>query len=259
MIVSERQVKLFGIKKVAEREWYRQNRLREPFIKNFNSVMTNYYRNLANEINETWKTGSYFLISLDMNRNQKTLQNLFRVQYTVIANAFKNYALDRMQNVKDFDSDFDRKLNLYIEENIGTLVTDINETTRKRIVDAINSGYNSGLSDAETGNLLRNTIIGFGVARANLIARTETHRTASWANETVAENMNIAGTQKEWIAIQDARTRVNHSIASGQRIPLDQKFVVGGERLKFPGDPVGSPGETINCRCSVIYTTPDFL
>tara|TARA_Y100000592_G_scaffold15021_1_gene21859 strand:- start:263 stop:592 length:330 start_codon:yes stop_codon:yes gene_type:complete len=101
MIVSERQVKLFGIKKVAEREWYRQNRLREPFIKNFNRVMTNYYRNLANEINETWKTGSFFLISLDMNKNQKTLQNIFRVQYTVIANAFKNYALDRMQNVKD--------------------------------------------------------------------------------------------------------------------------------------------------------------
>ena len=164
-----------------------------------------------------------------------------------------------MQNVKDFDSDFDRKLNLYIEENIGTLVTDINETTRKRIVDAINTGYNNGLSDAETGTLLRNTIIGFGVARANLIARTETHRTASWANETTAENMNIAGTKKEWIAIQDARTRVTHSIASGQQIPLDQKFVVGGDRLKYPGDPSGSPGETINCRCSVIYTTPDFL
>ena len=259
MIVSERQVKLFGVKKVAEREWHRQNRLREPFIKNFNRVMTNYYRNLANEINETWKTGSIFLISLDMNRNQKTLQNIFRVQYTVIANAFKNYALDRLQNVKDFDSEFDRKLNLYIEENVGIMVTDINETTRNRIQSVINSGYNDGLSTEQTGNALRNTILGFGAYRATIIARTEVHRTASWANETDAENMNISGTQKEWIAIQDARTRVTHSIASGQRIPLDQKFVVGGERLKYPGDPSGSPGETINCRCSVIYTTPDFL
>ena len=115
------------------------------------------------------------------------------------------------------------------------------------------------MSTEQTGTALRNTILGFGAYRANLIARTEVHRTASWANETVAENMNISGTQKEWIAIQDARTRVTHSIASGQRIPLDQKFVVGGERLKYPGDPAGSPGETINCRCSVIYTTPDFL
>ena len=51
-----------------------------------------------------------------------------------------------MQNVKDFDSEFDRKLNLYIEENVGTMVTDINETIRNRIQSVINSGYNDGLS-----------------------------------------------------------------------------------------------------------------
>ena len=115
------------------------------------------------------------------------------------------------------------------------------------------------MSTEQTGTL-RNTTLGFGAYRVNLIARTETHRTAS-CKETklLLRNINISGTQKEWIAIQDARTRATHSIASGQRIPLDQKFVVGGERLKYPGDPSGSPGETINCRCSVIYTTPDFL
>ena len=259
MFLSQKQVNLFGVKNVAEREWHRQNRLREPFIKQWELRLKSYYRNLSKEIFDTWQTGSFFLISLDMNKNKTILQNIARVQYTIIANAFKNYALDRMQNVKDFDSEFDRKLNQYIEDNVGTLITDINETTRLRIQNVINNSFNEGLSTEQTGNALRNTILGFGAYRANLIARTETHRTASWANETVAENMNISGTQKEWIAIQDARTRTTHSIASGQRIPLDQKFVVGGERLKYPGDPAGSPGETINCRCSVIYTTPDFL
>ena len=33
----------------------------------------------------------------------------------------------------------------------------------------------------------------------------------------------------------------------------------GGELLKYPGDPRGSAGNTINCRCAAIYTTPDFL
>ena len=70
--------------------------------------------------------------------------------------------------------------------------------------------------------------------------------------------MNISGTQKEWIAIQDARTRLTHSIASGQTVPLEERFVVGGDRLKYPGDPRGTPAETINCRCAVIYRTPDF-
>ena len=257
MIFNKRQLKIF--KNVKEREWHRQNRLREPFIKQFQARLKSYYNGMAKDVINAYETRSNLQINLVLNERRTILQNLFRIQYIVIANAFKNYASDRMQNVKDFDSDFDRKLNLYIEENVGTLVTDINETTRRRIASIINDSYNSGVSEVETGNLLRNTILGFGVARANLIARTETHRTASWANETVAENMNIAGTVKEWIAIQDARTRVTHSIASGQQIPLEQNFVVGGDRLKYPGDPKGSPAETINCRCSVIYTTPDFL
>ena len=95
--------------------------------------------------------------------------------------------------------------------------------------------------------------------RANLISRTEVHRVAGFANETVAENMKIDNTVKEWVAIQDARTILSHSIAAGQRVPLEANFVVGGERLKYPGDPRGSPGETINCRCAAIYITPDFL
>ena len=101
-------------------------------------------------------------------------------------------------------------------------------------------------------------IIVMGVYRANLISRTETHRVASFANEAVAENMRIAGTVKEWVAIQDERTRITHAFASGQTVPLEEQFIVGGEKLKFPGDPKGSAGNTINCRCVVVYTTPDF-
>ena len=32
---------------------------------------------------------------------------------------------------------------------------------------------------------------------------------------------------------------LTHSIASGQRVPLQEQFVVGGDRLKYPGDPAG--------------------
>ena len=139
------------------------------------------------------------------------------------------------------------------------LVTEIDDTTRKRLAKVIDRSYNDGLSTEATGTALRNTLIGMGVYRANLIARTETHRVASFANEAVAESMKINGTIKEWVAIQDERTRFTHAIASGQKTALESRFVVGGELLKFPGDPRGSAGNTINCRCAVIYTTPDFL
>ena len=175
-----------------------------------------------------------------------------------IASAFRNYALGRFF-VKDFDDEFNDRLEEFIDVNTATWITEIDETTRKKIAKSIDRSYNDGLSTEATGTALRNFLIGMGIYRANLISRTETHRVASFANEAVAESMNIRGTVKEWVAIQDERTRITHSIASRQRVPLEGKFVVGGDLLKYPGDPMGSAGETINCRCAVIYTTPDFL
>ncbi|MFJ9720012.1 phage minor head protein [Streptomyces sp. NPDC101213] len=57
--------------------------------------------------------------------------------------------------------------------------------------------------------------------------------------------------RKRWVAVLDDRTRDAHRDADGQEVPLDAPFEVGGETLRFPGDPTGSPGNVINCRCSV--------
>jgi hypothetical protein len=35
------------------------------------------------------------------------------------------------------------------------------------------------------------------------------------------------------------------------KVPLDKPFNVGGEKLMFAGDPKGSAGNVINCRCSI--------
>tara|TARA_R100000479_G_C6386990_1_gene203396 strand:- start:979 stop:1752 length:774 start_codon:yes stop_codon:yes gene_type:complete len=257
MIYRDSQLRIF--KNVQRREWLKQNRLREPFIRQWKQRLTKYFTDLGNDLKEDFAYGSNTLVDLRINNSANILRNIMRVQYIIVANAFKNYFMDRTQNVKDFDTEFETRLDTYVETNVGELVTNINETTRNRIKNVISDGFDSGQSVNETGNALRNTIIGMGAYRANLIARTEVHRTASFANEISAESMNIAGTQKEWVAVQDARTRVTHAIASGQRVGLQEQFVVGGERLKYPGDPAGSPENTINCRCVSIYTTPDFL
>jgi len=257
MIFNSRQLKIF--RNVKKREWLRQNRLREPFIRQFTGRLKNYFNELGNGLKEDFAYGSTVLVQIRQNNAFNSLKDIFRIQYRVVADAFKNYSLDRMQNTKDFETEFQTNLDTYIEENVGTLVTGINDSTRNKIQNVINNGFTSGQSVDQTGTALRNTIIGMGAYRANLIARTEVHRTASFANELTAEQMNVAGTVKEWVAVQDARTRVTHAIASGQQVPIEQNFVVGGDRLKYPGDPKGSPAETINCRCVSIYTTPDFL
>jgi hypothetical protein len=57
---------------------------------------------------------------------------------------------------------------------------------------------------------------------------------------------------KTWVAHHDERTRATHLEADGQTVPIDQPFVVGGERLRYPGDRVGTEAEIANCRCVMI-------
>ena len=256
MFFNRKQLKLF--KGVRERIWYQQERLRTPFRRQYYKVLNKYFKEFANKIEIAYQTRSQIMLDMELRKQADKLKLILTTLYRSVAYAFKDYALGRFFS-KDFDDDFENQLAEFIALNTGIWVADIDETTRKRLAKVIDNSYNEGLSVEATGVALRNTVIGMGVYRANLISRTEVHRVAGFANEAVAENMNIDGTVKEWVAIQDARTRLSHSIAAGQRVPLESDFVVGGERLKYPGDPKGSAGNTINCRCASIYITPDFL
>ena len=256
MFFNRKQLKLF--KGVRERTWYQQERLRTPFRRQYYKVLNKYFKEFANKIEIAYQTRSQIMLDMELRKQADKLKLILTTLYRSVAYAFKDYALGRFFS-KDFDDDFENQLAEFIALNTGVWVADIDETTRKRLAKVIDNSYNDGLSVEATGVALRNTVIGMGVYRANLISRTEVHRVAGFANEAVAENMKIDGTVKEWVAIQDARTRLSHSIAAGQRVPLESDFVVGGERLKYPGDPKGSAGNTINCRCASIYITPDFL
>lgn len=53
----------------------------------------------------------------------------------------------------------------------------------------------------------------------------------------------------EWVTMSDAAVRSPHKEAHGQTVPTGQEFEVGGEKLLYPGQPVGDPSNWINCRC----------
>jgi hypothetical protein len=38
---------------------------------------------------------------------------------------------------------------------------------------------------------------------------------------------------------------------------MDATFDVGGEALLYPGDPSGSAANTVQCRCTVAFLTPE--
>lgn len=59
------------------------------------------------------------------------------------------------------------------------------------------------------------------------------------------------GVGLEWITMSDSQVRHSHQDANGQTVPTGQEFDVAGEKLLYPGQPVGDPSVWINCRCVV--------
>jgi len=95
--------------------------------------------------------------------------------------------------------------------------------------------------------------------RATVIARTETigalNAGRSDAFSAVAQETGEK-LEKLWLATDDSRTRTTHRQAEGQRVPVGQRFNVGGFELDFPGDPSGPAQEVIQCRCTMLLVEP---
>ena len=93
-------------------------------------------------------------------------------------------------------------------------------------------------------------------SRAGLIARTETHNAASFANHKY--HMDIGNDlglnlKKRWCAVNDDRTRSFHASANGQTVDANSDFIVNGMPMAHAGDSRGGAKNVINCRCVILY------
>lgn len=109
-----------------------------------------------------------------------------------------------------------------------------------------------GLGERETARRVRDALGGrMGLSRARTIARTEIGAAQNAGMIDAAEALQVRYL-KEWISIEDGRTRLSHTLVDGKKIPREQKFRVGDAELDHPGDPSGPPEEVINCRCTML-------
>jgi hypothetical protein len=98
--------------------------------------------------------------------------------------------------------------------------------------------------------------------RAMTIARTEAlsaYNGGKFASFVAFADSTGGQWEKVWLATHDHRTRFTHTGRGGgdlQRVPLLDRFVIGGAPLLYPGDPEGPAGEIINCRCSMLLVEP---
>lgn len=146
----------------------------------------------------------------------------------------------------------------YIEQRAKDLAGQVTDTTYEAIRQELVEGMQAGEGIPDLAKRIRRVFAHADTVRSVTIARTETISAYNGAAVSVAGDTSaavLAG--QEWVATGDHRTRPAHVEADGQVVPIGQPFAVGGDALQYPGDPAGRAGNTINCRCTVAFLTPE--
>lgn len=130
------------------------------------------------------------------------------------------------------------------------------EFGKKQITASVTSGILMGSSTSRIAADLRERIVGMSVDSALRAARTAVTAAENGGRQSSYERAAEMGIEmtREWLATRDARTRHAHGMADGQRVAVDEPFIVGGEELMFPGDTShGASGWNVyNCRCTLL-------
>ena len=170
-----------------------------------------------------------------------------------VADSFKG--LDSVQGRKTKGDPWMRLLLDWISRNAGVKIKQIESTTLDLIRWQLSEGMEAGESVPQISRRI-GELYGRNVsARSMVIARTEVIGASNAASYMGAKSTGLK-LNKQWLATRDSRTRETHAEADGQEVGMDEPFVIGGERLMWPGDTsLGASGaQTVNCRCTITYT-----
>lgn len=125
---------------------------------------------------------------------------------------------------------------------------------KKQISASVTSSILQGKSIPGIAKDLQTRIPDMNKASAIRTARTAVTnaQNAGRMDSYVAATKMGIEMEREWVSALDARTRPEHAEADGKVVGIDEPFIVGGEKLMFPGDRNGSGWNIYNCRCTQI-------
>jgi hypothetical protein len=144
--------------------------------------------------------------------------------------------------------------NLALTHNLLVRIPDeVHALVVRDILEGTNAGEHKEAIAARVDNTLNYTGSENWDNRARVIAQTEANRhynSSLLAHALLVEKEDGGVYVKEWNTRMDGREREAHKLADGQVQLLNRPYLVDGEPLLFPGDPLGSPSNIIGCRCS---------
>ena len=148
-------------------------------------------------------------------------------------------------------------LDEFVTLRIASRITDVTNTTRRRIAFLIQKGIEEGLGAREIAKSIREDT-DFNRNRSLAIARTETITSANQGKYMAALSSPYIK-QKKWLPTNDDRTRLSHlDFWDRDFVEMEQLFFVANaegflEQARFPCDSTLSASNTVNCRCIVIF------
>jgi len=137
-----------------------------------------------------------------------------------------------------------------MRERLDFLASEVTQTTYNTIRnELLKEGVEQGEGIPKLADRIKNIFQGLETWRAELIARTETLGGTNHAAFLMAKDSGLPF-KKKWYTAKDDRVRETHEKLHKDIKEMDEKFDNG---LRFPGDPLGLPEETIQCRCVLLF------
>lgn len=226
-------------------------------------------------------------------QQEQEVNRSFLQEVTLFINNRSELQADKITqtNAKEIQSNIDKSIGQYnallannlaeqqeinsriTEISVGVLLGTVAERDKRKLENQLSrlTDQQENLKKNRNPIVSRNFSKNFkkrGKTRSETISEFEVGQTESFIRQTEAESLdNIVlketalTVKKNWDATLDSRTRDAHIQADAtyhfNPIPVFQSFIVGGERLKYPRDPNGSPSNIINCRCVSHYSLRD--
>ena len=205
---------------------------------------------------------STYEATIQSNITKEQVYSMYRELYETIGITHGNRINSELEKVKKanvlFNEALLREILLFLSTDGGVKITSVRDTLASDIISSIQKGLGDNATIVDLQNVIHALISksqSFYKWQALRIARTETTSASNFAAIKAAEESDLA-MQKMWISVQDNRTRItpfDHLDMNGVKQDLEKPFFVGGQNIQYPGDIKASPGNVINCRCTIAF------
>ena len=240
----------------ARKEVIEQNRVRVGFERSLRKSLMKVWEDISDDLEKEYIRRQVVTRSLDGMEDR--FRRVLEPHYREVILAFAR----RVDRTVKAEPELEFLIAAYLEAVGAERIVSITATTRARVLRTILRLESEQLGVDAIAAVLKDDVSGaFSALRAATIARTETHNAASYASFERAKQLDIPEMQKQWVSVNDPRTRSHHQVMNGVRVGMEEDFLVPYEgqnwTMSRPGDPRGGPANVINCRCALIFVTPD--